>query len=855
MVGCVKDLVSDQSNQQSTTESVALSFSSDSFIGDELSSTTTRATTDIIEDQITDMWLMMFDSNGDRIDPDPNDTEVNQLYHYAENEEGELEELVRMGKNGTEDEIYGSTYIEDYEVGSTIYVNKELSAKIASIRVVGNTEENKIKEIKTYYVEDEEYSENFTSEWCKTIDEFEAKYFRLEDNSDRETDMWYTYEKKDYLRLAGSWDGEIPETGLDFNLSVLAKPMAAKISVTYTCEDYYPSENGTAEDGYFASVTVSSVQIIHVPVKCYFKDVNSAEKNDHEDFTSYQPQYSLTDDRLGYKSGEATFYVPQNMQGDVLTNTSESDKSDPDNAPTYATKVIIAAVYKHFDEESMGFVDQNIYIQLYPGEAYDNVKSYQNYDIKMRRHFHIVCNISADKDDVKWESDCRVTLDESLPDGPIVRYEFRTDDLSLNSAYDADENLLGDYPRTDGSTSEAMDNVRTSYLSGYDWMDYRAYELNSTTAPSYTVGTLPSYYDRYFYGFVGTTNVVSDDDRPFLRNLAPRKLTDESSDESPYDEHDNHTGKKHPEVFDCTFIKDNRERYNNIAYTAASYSYAQSYLTQYPTGELKYTEGNNYISASLVQLLTGWGTGEEPSNPDEEFTIVFIGSVGSNKAMSSNVDRAVYYGNSLEWNNRWYFYRADLYSGSYNDFIPNGVTYGFGELKTQAIDALTAETYQNVQSYDVCGDGQRKVYFNNVDVDGLAAEQYVPGYNSSTTIVKARPRGESITVSVLQDDGTYEDEVQYPFILESPISIFGHTSEDNYDDAIDAKLRLFMIYDRALTLTEIDQIRRYAALHDLLLFGAEDYTGFEITVTPETEPAWDSESDWTDGGGGNATIE
>ncbi|MFI3287079.1 MAG: hypothetical protein R3Y61_01230 [Rikenellaceae bacterium] len=789
-VGCQQDTLG-VDDDFDTTKAVGISFTAEDCFSD-ISVTRARDGDVIVEDRITDMWLMFFDSQGDRIEP--------SVDSYGNDVTG------RQGR--TEDEeIFGSTYITDYEVGSTIWVNQKLSASIASIRVVCNIEEDKVKDIKSYYSEGEEYSENFTAEHCPTLIDFQGKFFRLEDNEYRESDMWYTYEDENFLRLAGSWDGVIPSTGLDFNLPVLARPMSAKVTISYSCEDYYPPEDGGVENGYYASITVSQVQIIHVPQKCYFKDVNNAEMHVDHVYTSYQPYYSLTDSRLGYKTGEITSYVPQNMQGNVMENTCESDKSK--NAPTYATKVVISATYKHFDEDALQFIEQPIYIEMYPGEAADGVESYQSYDIKMRRHFHIMCHITADKDAVSWETDYRVVMDESLPEGPIIRYEFRTDTLALNSAYDKNGNLLGDYPREDGSYTELLDTYRTAYNSG-EWDDLSVYTLS----PSY------GYYDRYVYGYTGTTNIFADDDKPFLRNLA--------LEEDNYDNYDNHTGKNHPEIFDVTFLKDNRNRYIDSPY---------DYDDTYSSGELKYSVGNNYINSSMLQLVTGWGTGIAPGDLSTEFTIVFIGSVGSNYSMP-NTDRGVYYGNSIEWNKRWYFYRigGTTATSSYGE---NAVTYGFAADLLIQIDALKAEPYQNVQSYDVCQNGQRKVYFNNVDVEAVTASGVtVPEYHSSGAMTTKRP-----------------STTDYTF--DAPMSIFGHVTSTNKDDCIDAKLRLFLVYDRALTLTEIDQIRRYASLHDLLIFGEEDLTGFDITVTENdyVGQTWDGETDWQDGGGGSATIE
>lgn len=893
----------------STDNSFALTFSldpdSDFSVSSSLDSKATTET--VLENELRDIWILMFDEDGERIEPSSAEKYYTDSNGTAQLRQGAFYESDDYGESVYTDEIYGSTYISNYQSGSDIYVNKALSASIRHIRVIANTNNaNHPKFIASSCQRMSNGQENDTPANDGDTLHYRYKHFTLDDNIYRESDMWNTYDGDiNYLRMVGNWDGEIPATGLDFNIGILTKPMAAKLTVSYTCID---------DDDSDSEVTVSSVQVTRVSQKCYYKDVEDPTAHENQVYTNYQPRYVVTENYISEKDGAVSFYVPQNLRGIIEENETPSDKSE--NHPKDATCVIITATHKYYDPNTWTFVEQPIYIELYPGE-----NNYNDYNIKLRREYFIDCTITADEDGAKWDVDSRVTTEEVLPEGPIVHYEFNPNDLTYNSAYDASGNLLGGYPSRGSDYISYSDQLRTSYTYAYAKTSYVAttttkvvattytttldpdtgkdvvtsssatistsstvtdaedvyttfaYQTTTTTLSSETtwnddetikyvetvtlsevwsptgevydanynqidyddlsiydlnISGLDDYYDRYIYGFSGTSNVIASDSRPFLRNLAIP-----NPDYNNYDGH----AKTHPEVFDCTFIKDNRSRYS----TATSVDY----YTTYSSGELSYTEGSNYINSSLIQLLTGWGTGETPYDPNTEFTIVFIGSAGVNLAMGRNIERAVYYGNSIEWNKRWYFYRASDEAGTSTSFIKDGVTYGFAADQTIAIDALVADSYQNVQSYDICRSGQRKVYYNNVDVEALSAPSVIdPVYTDggSSSLSQNRP-------------STSE------YVMDSPISIFGHTTDDNMDDAIDAKLRLFLIYDRALTLEDIDQIRRYAALKELLLYGVDDSDtadSEEIDVHVTLEPASDSSSSdttigWESGNSGSTS--
>lgn len=790
IISCNKVDDIDTNTSLTSSDAFTLCFTPDSSF--DVSAIETRATTEtVIEDGIENIWLLFFDEEKNRINP----TTDEERYYNGSARQGTTQE----------DEIYGSTYIADYKSEQIIYVNKELSAKIRYIRAVGNSNDPD--------------NPNFIEANCKTLESYREKYFRLEDNAYRESDMWVEHEIEGkticYLRLAGSWDGVIPDTGLDFNIGILAKPIAAKVTMSYVCNDYY-------EDGTLAAwVDVSSVQITRVPQNCYYKDVENSSAHDHEDYTSYQPRLTYVEDYIGTKSGAVSFYVPQNLAGTNKENQTASDKTL--NHVQDATCVIITGTYTHYNSETRAWEEDKIYIQLYPGE------DITDYNVKLRREYHMVCTITAKADAATWDTDYRVTLDEVLPEGAIVHYEFNTEDLTYNSAYDASGNLLGGYPRTDGSYMEILDTKRTSYNSG-EWTDQSVYTIDGLDCDE--------YYHRWIYGFAGTNNIITTDERPFLRNLAQHNYDYDNSNwtKTAY------PPKNHPEIFDCTFVKDNYGRYGSDYTDRVMSTY------QYDSGVLQYYPTNNYINSSMLQLMTGWGTELDPSDEETVFTIVFIGSVGENneQGVDSNTgvneSRGVYYGNSIEWNSRWYFYRYDCKTASLG--VENGVTFGFADQQTEAIDALTATPYQNVQAYDICSGGYRKIYYNNVDVEKLEIPK------SSTYKYKGSDTG----------SGMYGARpTVYEYILDAPTSIFGHTTVNNYDDAIDAKLRLFLIYDRALDLDEIDQIRRYAALKGLLLYGEGDYDTFDITVDAQLETAYDSDSptinaDWDNGGGDDAEI-
>lgn len=804
--------------------SVALTFSVDEELSVNSVSTRAYVGEEVKENLIHDMWLMFFDADSMRIEYDYmsqfdgdnylSDDQIAAIEKIKEIQEeivaGTSTYTERQGKTA-EDEIFGSTYIKDYEVGNTIFVNKALSSYIRHIRVVGNIDQDS-----------EAVGENFTNAYCGTINDYNEKFFKLDNNVYRESDMWTEHNSTNYLRMAGNWDGTIPPTGLDFNLAVLAKPTAAKITVNYTCTDLDVN----------TTVSVSSVQITRVPQNCFYKDVEyDATAHNHKDYTSYHPRnvVDCTDGSMEDKSGSVYFYVPQNMRGTAGTSSDdvtqeELDAYSPESIKSLhpadsATCVIITGTHRYYDEENWAFKNEPIYIQLYPG-----ANNYDNYDIQLRRHYIVTCNITAKENTADWETDYRVSIDEVIPGSPIVHYEFNPVDKKYNSAYKMNISVDGDttytalasYPRLDPDKCATVnDNVRKqsysgdteyTYYNGYVsdrlWDDSLAYVLPKSVTNEWSDIVDIGQYSKYIYGFTSVTNwgsgtnytlnAFASEDEPFIRNLAVAQ--------DKYDYTDG-SSKKHPQVFDCSFIKDNGVRSGVV------------------NGTLSYTAGRKYIDCSYLQLSTGWGRGIKPS--EENFTIVFIGAVTQNTNMSPNA--SVYYGNSIEWNKRWYFYIRDGY-----------ITYGIGEDVTIKIPDLVAENAENVQSYDVCSGGERMVYFNNVDVQGVEIPETVDDYYYAGTIATSRP-------------STTDN------ILDSPISIFGHTTDGNKDDAVNAELRLFLIYDYALSIEEIDQIRRYAALKGLLLYGdnSSDDDRVVIKVTPTLVDADDGpviEEDTTDGG-------
>lgn len=766
------------------------------------------------ENDLKNIWLLMFDADGKRIDPDSDVsvTYTNPLNNNTVEDNGnELYNTANEIRQGVDekDEIYGSTYIASYTPGDIIYVNQNLSQSIASIRVIGNIFKLGDKTDDDEFDDEDNYYDDFLSANCETLTDYQSKCFSLKDNVNRENDMWYEVDEDGdgvtdnyYLRMAGNWDGTIPDPGLTFCLGVLAKPMAAKITVSYICHNDETTLNVANGEG----IRIVSMQVKRVPQNVYYKDIDNPSAHYDNEYTSYMPRTVYNDpDEMGDYEGGYTFYVPQNLRGEVETNLTASDKTA--NAPEDATSVALVAMYKGgFNDDTWGYEERPIYIELYPGE--DLIT---DYNIKMRRHYHITVDITATNETVSWETDARVYVDEVLPTGPIVHYEFSTSDKTYNSAYDANGNLLnmsyfGD--KTENSNYIVIDENYKDSISNYlTYIDTNGFYKELI----YGFQTNGNNVSRWNNNSCNTVDIVAKDvDRPFIRNLA--------TDNREYDNYKNYgvaSAQKHPQVFDCTFIKDNSERY------ASSYGYST---------ELVYYEGNNFINSSLLQLCTGWGYGIDPCN--DEYTIVFIGSVGKNNAHGSyDNDRGVYYGNYIEENDRWYFYKNYEY-----------ITYGLGATQTEEIDDLTATNYQNVQCYDICrykyddvglqvrGNTERKVYYNNVDV--VAVD--IPETTTDSS--------DDLTITSTSD-----------FIFDSPIYIFGHTTDTNKDDAVDGRLRLFLIYDRALTLDDIDQIRRYAALKGLLSYGELD-TDEYFMVDPGLTSANDSNSDWSNGGGGSSTI-
>lgn len=792
----------------------------------------TRATTEnVVENDLQNLWVLLFDADSVRIDPDPSNTEIDELY---------VDGVERQGIS-EDDKIFGSTYISSYQSEQIIYLDKDLSAQVRHIRAVANTMTT---------------NEYFNKENCGSLAEYNEISFELKDNAYRESDMWNEFGDLCYLRMSGNWDGVISDEGLDFNIAILAKPIAAKITVDYTCIDETVAAD---EDRAPSTIDVTSVQITRVPKYCYYKDVDTdnAEAHEHTYYTSYQPRLVYDETYLGAKTGNVSFYTPQNMKGtagssDPAVTDEEKATLSPESLKTlyHATDamcVVITGLYKYWDTEKSSMEKKYVYIQLYPGE-----NSYDNFDVKLRHEYHLNCTITAEVDTIKWDTDYRVTLSEVLPEGAIVHYEFDPNNLTLNSAYDVYRQPLGDYPRTEGvdgyheyldtyrSPTLIRKNATTSdgtvrsttdegyYYQGYTDNDgtYHAYAYDDAGVFDLGIDGLSDYYDRYFCGFWGTTNAIAtryteegSDSlfiKSFLRNLAAR------STDTRYNNEDGHNPyyrlKSHPEIFDCTLIKDNFNRYGD------------TYTSGFSSGELTYYYPNTYINSSFLQLSTGWGAGLNPN--DTEFTIIFIGSLGKNTEHNTLQDRGVYYGNSIDWNKRWYFYRIDTNLNSTTD---GNISYGLLDGQLIKIDALIAEDNANVQSYDICDYGSRKVYYNNVDVEAVPTGIDASAHYSTVTVAADRPS--------IRD-----------FVFDAPISIFGHTTVSNKDDALNGKLRLFLIYDRALTLDEIDQVRRYAATKGLLLYGVNDYDGFDVKVTPEYEAAWDSEVIWNDGGGDSVTF-
>ncbi|MFR9524220.1 MAG: hypothetical protein SNH94_06585 [Rikenellaceae bacterium] len=599
-LSCVKDFNEGGASSEQVDVPFSITFSAEEAFG------STRAElNDVYENEIINVWVLMFNGAGDRIEQsDYNYTDDEGVYHdYSKN----------TGKTA-EDPIFGSIYIDDYKSQQIIYVDPSMTTEIVYIRVMANT---------FNIVDVTDDNTNFRVGYCDHIEQYNEKYFALTDNADRENDMWYEIDTdgdgqdEKYLRMAGNWGyvegidevtgkitnvGEsMPDEGLNFCLGVLAKPLAAKISITYNCNNYYVDTD--AGEG----VRITSVQVKRVPNKCYYKDVeDSASSHDYDEsmYTTYQPRYSDIDDGLYDYTGTAEFYVPQNMRGyannyeEGVTNLSASDKSNPANYPMYATCVVITGMYKApFDSNSWASQEeQPIYIELYPGD--DN----NNYDVKLRRHYKITCNITPNVEGVSWDADYRITTEGDLPGAPIVHYEFNPDDHQYNSAY----TLV-----TDEEGNESYELMNMNYPAASDSYVTNTQKQHTLTAAEddYYAGHQQYYDPQYIFSgesqsLTGaTTNIIAKEGKRFMRNLAQSR-----------DEYNGYNGRTdsngvpitHPEIFDCTYLKDHYTRYvskGSQTHSDKTYYFSEEYM--YSSGRLEYYAGNNLELHSYSSLRVG----------------------------------------------------------------------------------------------------------------------------------------------------------------------------------------------------------------------------------------------------------
>lgn len=182
---------------------------------------------------------------------------------------------------------------------------------------------------------------------------------------------------------------------------------------------------------------------------------------------------------------------------------------------------------------------------------------------------------------------------------------------------------------------------------------------------------------------------------------------------------------------------------------------------------LTYTDKDNYMESNALQLNTGWGDNLNPQ--ESEFTIVFIGSLNGGSTYYGNVANGMNY--------RWYLYRMN-----------GALQYGMAGGNNLEIPNIRVGLDEPVFVIDVCGKDElntmnRVVYFRNVDVKNVP----VPDYEFNRNI-----------------------------------HIFGHKTATqksgncNSDTAKEAKLYMFLIYNRALTTEEIDKIKTYATLKNII---------------------------------------
>ncbi|MDD4058724.1 MAG: DUF4906 domain-containing protein [Bacteroidales bacterium] len=138
------------------------------------------------------------------------------------------------------------------------------------------------------------------------------------------------------LRMSGIYQGDIFASNTSF--SVPLKRLAAKISFSYNC---LPSTN-PGEEGAFIKIT--SVALKNVPGSSSFLS-NPENSTIAEPVTTFD--YPNKFIGIGDTSGTVTFYMPENLRGQVPTNTSPLQKAI--SPPTKATYLEIHGTYYPLD--------------------------------------------------------------------------------------------------------------------------------------------------------------------------------------------------------------------------------------------------------------------------------------------------------------------------------------------------------------------------------------------------------------------------------------------------------------------------------------------------------------------------
>ena len=705
--------------------------------------------TGVNEHEIKNLWIIQFDENGN-IPATP---------------------------------LYKPRYIADYSIYDNTDLTKESADGGANIKLssggtrtiwaIANTFDSKIfKDI-------------------TNIDDLYKLHFSLESPKDIESDMWIEDGGK-HLRLAGKWTGVVQD-GKN-NIHITLSPLAAKISFSYECEN-------TATKW----VKINEVTLQNVYKKEYYTLKPDNARN--ADFTSYNTQpTAASGSDLGFTSGTRTFYVPANFQGEKLGNTTESDKTK--NAPENATFIKLEGILTEriTDDTGVAELANPITIKIYPGG-----NKTTDYNIKNDHNYSLKCKIKAENN-ASWDTDHRVDLDISLPEGAVVHYEFDPNNKSLNSAYTADGTAIFDdkgiiYELT---SSEAILNtnqnseVWSRSTEGDGNSSRSVIYLRNLSTEANNNGDCKYIYDRLRYDISGTNPIANS----YLKyqatdNFASSKNISLSTNWpikdkfffSPLQSDYNKTYKK--------YVGDDFGNMKNPPEVAGP---AESYI-----GACPFSEGFTIVLITMADdTVEGY---------DNEGTRSLYGGGRRKYGMTNFEDPIAFDPGSSKLNaGRWSLMKNGndniAYAVGNERFVEikaqdNKTPYQFDENKK----LLFFDVYESNSPNTDLIKGKRTVYLNQLNATAKELEIYkkYDGKDNSADFGKYVDIN-NIPIVDENKNGSNIDEIEAKAMRNFPsnreLCVFGQKLQNK--KAFQGNMYLFLVYNRPLTTDEMSQIKSYA---------------------------------------------